>query len=364
MISLALTFAIQLIPSGPSQQYVQPQLAAYGDTVGVTFGSGNIVYFAGSRDRGKTFSEPVKVVESATKISLGMHRGPRIAMTANAIVVSAAVQDQEGRNGNLMAWQSTDGGRSWSDGVVINDVPTSAREGLHNMTAGPDGILYAAWLDDRSVNGGPRRKKLAGAASRDGGKTWSKNALIYISPEGPDAKICECCHPSVAIDARGRIYVMFRNNLAGSRDMYLAHSDDGGATFLKAQKLGDATWKINGCPMDGGGIAISSKGEVVTVWRRQDTVYLDRAGQPERMIAKGKNPAVTAGKGGIYTAWMAASGLMVTLPGTQQSVQLAEDGAYPSLVPVGSSVLAAWESKGRIVIADVDAEQRSARRGD
>src|SRR5690242_17783809 len=103
MISLGLLLAIQLIPSGPSQQYAQPQLAANGDMVGVTFGSGNNVYFAGSRDRGKTFSGPVKVVESATKISLGMHRGPRIAMTANAIVVSATVQDQEGRNGNLMA---------------------------------------------------------------------------------------------------------------------------------------------------------------------------------------------------------------------------------------------------------------------
>src|ERR1051326_3449146 len=109
MTSLGFLLAIHLVPTGPSQQFIQPQLAAYRDMVGVAFGSGNTVYFAGSRDRGKTFSQPLKVVESATKISLGMHRGPRIAMTAGAIVVSATVQDQEGRNGNLTAWRSTDG---------------------------------------------------------------------------------------------------------------------------------------------------------------------------------------------------------------------------------------------------------------
>src|SRR5947207_4902350 len=107
MTSIALLLAIQFVPNGPSQQYVQPQLAAHGDAVGVTFGAGNAIYFSGSRDRGRTFSEPVKVVDSATKISLGMHRGPRIAMTANAIVISASVQDQGGRDGELTDWRST-----------------------------------------------------------------------------------------------------------------------------------------------------------------------------------------------------------------------------------------------------------------
>src|SRR5712692_3569669 len=238
---LALLLAIQLAPSGPTEQYTQPQIAAHGDIVGVTFGSGTTVYYSGSRDYGKTFSTPVKVVDSATKISLGMHRGPRIAITPGAVVISAAVQDKDGRDGNLLAWRSTDGGRTWSEGVVVNDIPTTAREGLHGMAAGDNGMLYAAWLDDRSIDDSPRRKKLAGASSRDGGKTWSKSTVIYLSPEGPDAKICECCHPSVAIDSHGRIYVMFRNNLAEARDMYLAHSDDGGSTFSQAQKVGEGT---------------------------------------------------------------------------------------------------------------------------
>jgi hypothetical protein len=75
---------------------------------------------------------------------------------------------------------------------------------------------------------------LFGARSRDGGKTWSKNVLIYESPEGT---ICQCCHPSVAIGAGREILVMWRNWLNGARDMYLARSKDG-VTFTKAEKLG------------------------------------------------------------------------------------------------------------------------------
>jgi hypothetical protein len=361
---LPLLLAIQLTPSGPAERYTQPQIASHRDVVGVTFGSGTTVYYSGSRDRGKTFSTPMKVVQSSTKISLGMHRGPRIAITPAAIVISAVVQDKDGHNGDLLAWRSTDGGKTWSEGVVVNDYPTAAREGLHGVAAGENGMLYAAWLDDRSIETSPRRKKLFGASSQDGGKTWSKNTLIYRSPEGPDAKICECCHPSVAIDSHGRIYVMFRNNLAGARDMYLAHSDDGGSTFSQAQKVGEGTWPINACPMDGGGVSIGRDGNVISVWRRQDTIYMNRDGQREVIVAKGKNPAIAAGKDGAYLAWSSPSGLMAQIPGSREPIALADDGGYPSLVAVGSSVLAAWESNGKVVIRDLTAEQQSARRGD
>jgi hypothetical protein len=358
-VALLLLVAIQLVPSEPAEQYTQPQIAAHGDVVGVTFGSGMTVYYSGSRDRGKTFSKPVKVIESRTKISLGMHRGPRIAIMPGAIVVSATVQNKDGRDGNLLVWRSTDGGETWSGGVVVNDSPTSAREGLQAMAAGDNGMLYSVWLDDRSLENGPRRKKLFGASSRDGGRTWSKNTLIYRSPEGPDAKICECCHPSVVIDSHGRIYVMWRNNLAGARDMYLAYSEDGGAKFSQAQKLGEGTWPIDGCPMDGGGLAIDREGNVISVWRRQDTIYLDRDAQREVVIAKGKNPAIAAGEDGVYAAWSGPSGLMAKTPTRKEPIAVADDGGYPSLVAVGSSVLAAWETKGKIIIRDLAAEQQS-----
>ncbi len=347
--ALGLLLTLHLAPELPNAQYKQPQVAVTRDLVALTFGSGNTVYFSGSSDQGKNFSRPVKVAEN-TKLALGMHRGPRIAIAPAAIVISAVVHNANGADGDLVAWTSRDGGKSWSPGVIVNDVSTSAREGLHGMAAAPDGTLFAAWLDDRSIDGAPRRKQLFGAASRDGGATWSKNVMIYHSPE---EKICECCHPSVAFDSKGRLEVMWRNNLKGMRDMYLVQSTDGGRTFSQAEKLGEGSWLLNACPMDGGGVAVDGKGSVATVWRRQDTVYLDSPGKPESVLGKGKNAALATNDDGVYAAWSGPQGLVAKIPGRQEPILLAEDGTYVSVGASGSLAIAAWESKGGVGVQNL-----------
>ena len=65
---------------------------------------------------------------------------------------------------------------------------------------------------------------LMGSLSKDGGKTWSPNQLVYASPDG---HICECCHPTAYVGPKGELYAMWRNWLGGSRDMYYAVSTDG-----------------------------------------------------------------------------------------------------------------------------------------
>ncbi len=131
----------------------------------------------------------------------------------------------KGRDGDLVAHRSQDGGKTWSGPVKVNDVDASAREGLHAMTASPDGTLWCVWLDLRE-----KGTKLFSSKSTDGGATWSKNSLVYRSPDG---SICECCHPSIVAD-RNAVHILFRNSLKGDRDMYLVTSRDQGATFGEA----------------------------------------------------------------------------------------------------------------------------------
>src|SRR2546426_12346557 len=171
---ISLLLAVHIAPHGAQIEYRQPQLAATADMVAVTFGADKSIYFSASRDRGQTFSTPVKVAETPM-LALGRHRGPRVAITPPAIVISAMVGTKmpPGSDGDLKAWRSTDGGATWSDGVSINDVPASAREGLHSMAAGGNGLLFATWLDLRS-----KGTRLYGASSKDGA-TWSKNVLVY-----------------------------------------------------------------------------------------------------------------------------------------------------------------------------------------
>jgi hypothetical protein len=320
---------MSLGPVAPPAPNRQPQLAAGSDMVYMVFGSGESIWFAKSRDGGRTFLQPSKVAD-LPKMLLGRHRGPRVVIGGGSIVVSAIPTGTD-----LFYWRSTDGGRSWSKGGVINDKPTSAREGLHAMAATADGHFAAAWLDDRIPGG----KRLWGAFSNDGGATWSKNVMLY------DGTICECCHPSLLALPSGDFEVMWRNKLDGSRDFYVLRLHDGKAVGA-AVKQGEGTWKLDACPMDGGGVALRN-GQLVTAWRREHDVYVSEAGKPETKIAAGMDPALAATAKGIFVAWTAGKAVEALTPSGR--VQLSEEGGFPSLLALpDGSVLAAWESGGAI----------------
>jgi BNR repeat protein len=346
MLLLALLLAIQIPPAAPETPNRQPQLAARGDNVAVAYGAGHTILVTTSTDAGTTFGSPV-LVSSQGQLSLGMHRGPRVAYTTQGLVVSAVVGEQGmGRDGDLLAWRSTDGGKSWSGAVRVNDVPGSAREGLHAMAFGGNDTLFAAWLDLRD-----KGTRIYGAVSNDGGASWSANRLVYGSLSGT---VCQCCHPSVAVSASGTIFVMFRNALDGSRDLYLTRSEDGGKTFDAGKRLGPGTWKLEGCPMDGGGLAVDEKGDVTTIWRRDQTVFAANGDAFEKALGPGRNPTVVSARNGLLGAWTQGAAVMVWKPAVEQPETVDEDGAFPSMAPLSDgSVALAWESKGTIVIGRV-----------
>jgi hypothetical protein len=346
--TLALLLAMRLVPSDTAVPNRQPQLAASDDAVALVFGSGRIIWFSRSGDNGRNFSNPVKIAELPL-VALGRHRGPRVVFSGKTIVVSAVGGStaQVGEHahglpsdGDLVSWRSQDGGATWSKAIVINDSPGAAREGLHAMAVDAAGGLAAVWLDLRT-NG----THLYGAFSHDAGATWSKNVLIY---ESPDGTICQCCDPSIAAVAPGEFAVMWRNSLGGMRDMYLLRLRDG-KPAAQPVKLGAGAWKLNACPMDGGGIAVE-KGRLVTAWRRDASVYMAEPGQPERAIGIGKDVALAVGKKGPYVAWVNSTAVEVHMPGASRTEKLSEKGAFPALTALaGGSVLAAWEEDGAIV---------------
>ena len=339
---MASTAGSGAFPSGSRQ----PQLAASGDTVAMTFGAGTSIYFASSSDQGTAWTIPGKVAESTT-LALGRHRGPRVAILKSAIVISAVVGGKGTKQADtLTAFRSVDHGKTWTRGGVINDVPESAREGLHAMAAAPDGSLFAVWLDLRS-----KGTKLYGSKSTDGGMTWSKNVEVYASPGGT---ICQCCHPTLSIDAQGRIHAMWRNVIDGSRDFYETSSTDG-VHFTAARKLGSGTWKLDACPMDGGGLAIEEDGKVISAWRRETDIYLAE-GATERRIGPGKDVALAlTTKHETYLAWTRDGGIEALTPKSAQPVAVAKEGGFVTLLALpGGVVLAAWETHESIECKRLD----------
>ena len=310
-------------------------MAAAGGTVALVFGSGEGIWLARSLDNGRSFGAPSKVAD-LPKMLLGRHRGPRVALSGNTIVVSAIASEP----GDLMVWRSTDGGRTWSVPTAINDTPKAAREGLHAMVADADGHMAAAWLDDRGV----KSKRLYGTFSDNAGRSWSRNVLLY---ESPDGTICECCDPSLAAMGRGEFAVMWRNKLSGSRDLYTLRLQDGHAVG-PAVRQGEGTWKLDACPMDGGGIAVRG-GEIASAWRREHDIYLAVPGEPEVKIGSGQDVAFGANSQGFYAVWSTPSGIALHSPGTGAASQLSSAGAFPAIVALSDGgMLVAWEEGGAI----------------
>jgi hypothetical protein len=339
-----LAYAVETVPVVPEAAFPnarQPQVAvAPSGKVFVVYGAGDTIYCAVSPDGGKSYDAPIRVGQ-AGNLALGMRRGPRVAATEKAVVVTAICGPiGKGRDGDVLAWRSADDGKSWQGPVAVNRVSGSAREGLHHLAAGPDGSVYCVWLDLRA-----NKMQVYGARASDGGATWQAEKLIYASPDG---SVCECCQPSVAYDPRGGVHVLWRNQLAGARDMYLASSVDGGRSFGPARKLGQGTWPLEACPMDGGGLAVNADGGVETVWRREKEVFRCTAGRAEVSLGRGEQGWAASGTSGVYLVWIVGrpGTLQALLPGSDQPVRLADRAWDPVVAgPVNGRgpIVAAWE---------------------
>lgn len=333
--------SVQIVPDKAFPKAQQPQAAV--DATGgihVAFGSENSIYTTTSRDGGKTFAKPV-LVGSFGKMALGMRRGPRIVATGKTLVITAiGGKVGRGTDEDLVAWRSTDGGATWVGPVRINSVQASAREGLHQTAAGPDGTIFCTWLDLRE-----KKTVVYGASSRDGGASWDNEKAIYSAPVG---NVCECCSPQVTYDPKNVLHVMWRNQIDGNRDMYLFSSTDHGKTFGPASKLGQGTWPLKGCPMDGGALAASGDGKVLTIWMRMKEIFTCVPGEAEVSHGKGTQGWAVNGPGGFYVAWVVTrpGPLMVLTPGAKKPVEIVASGWDPVLAaPVTGTgpVVLVWE---------------------
>lgn len=313
-----------------------PSIIAEGNTVYMTYASGDSILFCFSAYKGKSFSVPA-LVAVLPNLSVGGGRGPQVVLMGDQLIVAAA-----DTKGDLYTFIKKKSALTWEAGGRINDIPEVAKEAFVSLAANSQGEVYAIWLDLRGDN----KNKIAGSSSLDAGKTWSKNKIIYKSP---DSTVCECCKPSVAMKNK-LVVVMFRNWMKGNRDLYIIQSKDGGSNFGKAQKLGEGSWKLNGCPMDGGGIVINSDNTINTVWRRQENVYRCEAGKKEEMIAVGKQCVIAGNNGNDFIA-LVDEGKVYSIKPDGTKIEVGS-GRYPQLAATGeSTAFCAWEKEGKVYYA-------------
>jgi hypothetical protein len=302
----------------------------------VVFGKGDSILYACSKNGGQNFSAPA-LVAVLHELSASHTRGPQIATLESGLMITAC-----NGAGNIFSYSKTGSGK-WQTQGRVNDADTVAKENLMALSA--DGSnAYAVWLDLRNGH-----NQLFGARSTDAGKTWSKNVLVYASP---DSTVCECCKPSVAIKGK-QVYVMFRNWLNGSRDLFVIHSSDGGYTFEGSQKLGYGHWILNGCPMDGGAFVLNEKGIPQTVWHRKGEIFTCEPGREEIAIGKGRGCTIELIHGKPVYAWLENKNIVILTPqGSRINIGRGESLQIKAIDD--KHVLCIWENSRKIYSAVVE----------
>ncbi len=247
------------------------------------------LYLASQPKGGTGWTAPVRV-NSLDGEAHGHDQAPaQVAVGPNGAVyvVWANEYEVEGRRfgaSDLFIARSDDGGATFSAQKAINSDAGGLPAGhtFHDMTIAPDGTIYVAWLDSRRSDArraaravqdeaSPFRMVSHGmrhdpgtevwvASSADGGETFSEGTVVARNT-------CECCRVSIAVAPNGTVYVAWRHIFrGGQRDIALATSTDGGASFTSAVRTHADGWSISGCPHSGPSIAVDARGRLHLGW--------------------------------------------------------------------------------------------------
>lgn len=335
LLLLLLTTAQVPSPERLVREGSSPQIAV--DSRGIVrmvFGRKDSIFVVTSTDSGSIFTAAT-LVAVVPDMHLGNTRGPVIASSRTRTLILAADS-----HGTLTTFRLDHRTNRWSRNPrPLNDAEGSAPEGLATIAADGSDNFYAVWLDLRQA----RQNNIYFTRVPLAGEMPVANRLVYASPDG---HVCECCRPSVAVSGR-RIAVMFRNWLGGARDLYLTRSADAGKTFSDPTKLGTGTWKLDACPMDGGSLALTPSGDVMTTWRRENTVYTASPSGPEQRVSDGKSPMMSARDGDEYVVWQDGATIKLTKLGSPEAT--VGEGRLPQVAALkDGGVLVAWERAGNV----------------
>jgi hypothetical protein len=218
--------------------------------------------------------------------------------------------------------RSTDGGRTFTPARLAHGPEFSGARGWQSLTAGPDSLVHAVWLDGRDA-----QKTIAQMAQSGMAHKGQPPQDIYHSTIAPDGRIteniiatgvCFCCKTAVVVDAGGSVYAAWRHIFPGSmRDIAFAKSTDGGKQFSPLVRVSEDKWELNGCPEDGPTFAVDQSGMIHIAWA---TVV--NGGEPQKALFY-----ATSRDGRTFSARARLPADAGSTPGHPQLVLTADGGA-------------------------------------
>lgn len=222
------------------------------------------VWVSRSEDDGARFGPAVRVTPQPEAIAAEGENRPKLAVSEDGTVhVSWTVSLPKPYTGHVRYSRSTDGGRSFSPPVTMNDDGAEISHRFDTLLVQGKRVVLA-WLDARDRQAAQAAGQaftgasLYYAESTDGGATFGPNRRAVAST-------CECCRVALAWDGP-RPVALWRHVYTGNiRDFALAPlGDDTGA-----RRVSDDQWELAGCPHHGGALSPDGQGGLHMVWYTQ-----------------------------------------------------------------------------------------------
>ena len=232
-----------------------------------------------SRDRGRTFSAPRKVLSGSNfqvRMALDRTRGDKgrlhlIWQHANSLRLGGFAAP-----GNpILAAHSDDGGRTFSPPVQVSD-PERRRAVAPALALGPDGAVHVLYYDlrgdfrDYEGRKGPTwqgKWALVMASSTDGGRRFRRGVVVDADVVPPERVMLIFTMPTPAVSTgpAGRVYVAWHDARNGDWDVFLRRSTDRGATWSTPQRLNDDR-RRNGRHQYLPRLSVAPGGRVDAIW--------------------------------------------------------------------------------------------------
>ncbi len=328
---------------------------------------GQHIYVSYSDDYGVTQSAPVRVnTEPENVLGDGENRAKIIARHG-VIYVSYTQGLAKPMTGDIRFSRSTDGGKSFSAPVTVNDNRDIISHRFDSMEVTGKGRVYIAWLDKRDQGAAEKRgdkyngSALYYAVSDDGGKTFQRNVKAADH-------VCECCRTAMSVDADDVPVVAWRQIYgANSRDHALVKLDG----KMAPVRLSNENWNIAACPHHGPSLSIARDGTYHAVWfsgapERHGLFYAYSADQGKTISGllnfgnpegQPSHPYVLSLNDRVYVVWKEFDGVTTDIFGmisrdggkswsTPKKVSLTSDVSdSPLLVGFNNHAYLSWNSK-------------------
>lgn len=212
-----------------------------------------------SSDGGDSFDEGMRVNDGGEVASHAENTPLMVVRSMREFYALWTVEDGHDHSSLRLA-TSTNWGRSFGKSILV-DPSGTASQSFYTLAVGPDGAVYAAWLDGRDRGQGKSGSSaLYVAKSTNRGQSFEKSVRVALN-------VCPCCRPSIAFTDAKTMHVGWRGVINDDiRDIFVGASIDGGATFGAPTRVAEDNWRINGCPHSGPSLATMG-GKLFVAWR-------------------------------------------------------------------------------------------------